>query len=113
MEQSERPWGRYEVLARGAGYQLKRIEVDPGKRFSLQKHLRRREHWLFVAGEGIATVGDATVAVRTGSYLEIELGQIHRLQNTGQVPLVLIEVQYGAYLGEDDIVRLHDDYNRV
>lgn len=113
METSERPWGRYEVLCRGEGYQVKRIEVHPGKRFSLQKHLKRAEKWLFVAGQGLAIVGEASVSVRTGMYLEISVGQVHRLQNTGADPLVLIEVQYGDYLGEDDIVRFEDDFGRA
>lgn len=113
METSERPWGRYEVLDRGEGYQVKRIEIGPGKRFSLQKHLKRSERWIFVAGEGVATLGEDTFTVRVGSYLEVALGQVHRIQNTGKTPLVLIEVQQGSYLGEDDIVRFQDDFGRA
>lgn len=113
MEAVQRPWGRYEQLFVGADYQVKRIEVRAGSRFSLQKHLRRAEKWIVVSGSGVATVGESLVPVARGSFVDIQLGQVHRMENTGTEPLVFIEVQFGAYLGEDDIVRLQDDFGRA
>ncbi len=112
MESDTRPWGRYEVLLKSEGCQVKRIVVDPGMRFSLQKHARRSERWIVVSGEGKATVGHAEVPVQRGSYVDVPLGAVHRMHNTGKSPLVFIEVQLGDYLGEDDIVRLEDDFSR-
>ena len=108
----ERPWGSYTVLHFEKGVQVKRIEVKPGLRFSLQKHLKRAEKWIVIAGSGTATVGDREIPVTQGSFVEIALGQVHRMHNTGTGPLVFIEVQFGEYLGEDDIVRLGDDFGR-
>ena len=108
-----KPWGNYRVLHREPNIQVKRIEVDPGLRFSLQKHLKRSEKWIVLAGRGSATVGNKIVAVEPGAVLEIACGQKHRLHNTGKVPLVLVEVQFGDYLEEDDIVRFEDDFGRV
>ena len=108
----ERPWGSYLVLHREKGIQVKRIEVKAGSRFSLQKHLKRSEKWMVTAGSGKATVGDKEFPVGAGSFVDIAVGQIHRMHNTGTVPLVFIEVQFGDYLGEDDIVRLGDDFGR-
>ena len=107
------PWGRWWVLARGVGFQVKRLEVRPGRRFSLQLHRHRSEHWVVVAGAGTATVGSRTFRVSSGRYLFIPRRARHRLRNTGRIPLVVIEVQQGVYLGEDDIVRLQDDYGRA
>ena len=95
-----------------AGSQTKRIEVNPGKRFSLQKHLKRAEKWIVMAGKGIATVGARRTEVGPGSFVEVPCGEIHRMHNTGTTPLVFIEVQFGDYLGEDDIVRIEDDFGR-
>jgi len=108
----ERPWGNYEVLQVDAGYQVKRIEVNPNSRFSLQKHLKRAEKWIIVSGIGKATVGTKEIDVKTGSVIQVAMGETHRMQNAGNAPLVFIEVQLGDYLGEDDIVRLEDDYKR-
>ena len=91
---------------------MKRIEVKPGLRFSLQKHLKRSEKWVVVAGSGVATVGKREVPVKQGTILEVPCGEIHRMKNAGKDPLVFIEVQFGDYLGEDDIVRLEDDFGR-
>ena len=112
-----RPWGHYQSLDQGAGHQVKRIVVIPGARLSLQKHAHRAEHWTVVAGVAEVTLGmerDALkqIIVRANETVHIPLGAIHRLANPGDVPLVLIEVQVGDYLGEDDIVRLEDDYGR-
>ncbi len=110
--ETHRPWGHYKILFREPGLQVKRIEVHPGLRFSLQKHLKRSERWIVVSGIGLATVGSKEVFVKKGSFLEIPIGKIHRLKNTGKIPLVFIEIQFGDYLGEDDIVRLEDDFGR-
>lgn len=109
----ERPWGRYEVLTSAPGSQVKRIEVFAGKRFSLQKHARRAEKWIFIAGRGIVTLGKKEISVAPGSFVEVPVGEVHRIHNPGAEPLVLIEVQFGDYLGEDDIVRLEDDFGRI
>lgn len=108
----ERPWGNYEVLLLEEGYQVKRIVVLPGHRLSLQKHARRTEIWTVVDGEGIVTVDSTETPVQRGSYTVIPKGSAHRIACTGGKPLVFVEVQLGDYLGEDDIVRLEDDYKR-
>ena len=109
----QRPWGHYEILHKEAAIQVKRIVVKPSLRFSLQKHLKRSERWVVISGSGVATLGEKQIPVKKGSFLEIPLGTVHRLHNTGSEPLVFIEVQFGDYLGEDDIVRLEDDFGRV
>jgi mannose-6-phosphate isomerase-like protein (cupin superfamily) len=108
----ERPWGNYRILHREPGMQVKRLEVKPGMRFSLQKHNHRSERWIVVAGAGTATLGKKDIAVSKGSFIEVPCGEPHRMANTGTDFLVLIEVQFGDYLGEDDIVRLEDDFGR-
>lgn len=108
-----RPWGNYKVLLQEPGFQVKRIEVSPGARLSLQKHLKRAERWTIAAGEGLATIGTDQVRVRAGSFVEVGEGQVHRIQNTGTIPLVVIEVQLGDELDENDIVRLEDDFGRA
>ncbi len=114
LKKDQRPWGNYRVLASGPGYQIKRIEVGPKLRFSLQKHLKRSETWVVLSGQGLATIGRKKIKVRRGSVIEVGLKQVHRMQNTqSRKPLVFIEVQLGRYLGEDDIVRLEDDFQRV
>ena len=112
MLQDERPWGKYEIPCEEAGTKTKRIEVYPGKRFSLQKHQRRAEKWIVMAGKGTATVGTREFSVGPGSFIDVPCGEIHRMHNTGDKPLVFIEVQFGDYLGEDDIVRFEDDFGR-
>ena len=107
-----RPWGKYEVLYVEAGFQIKRVEINPASRLSLQKHNRRDELWTIVSGEGIAIVGDSEIKVKKDSVVRVPTGAKHRIGNTGKVPLVFVEVQTGDYLGEDDIVRFEDDYNR-
>ncbi|MGD9920298.1 MAG: mannose-1-phosphate guanylyltransferase/mannose-6-phosphate isomerase [Variibacter sp.] len=108
-----RPWGNYEQLDTGNGYRVKRIVVSPGGTLSLQKHRHRSEHWVVVEGEAEATVGDDVRTLRPGQSIYVPLGAVHRLANRGTEPIVLIEVQTGDYLGEDDIVRLEDVYNRA
>ena len=113
VRKETRPWGGYQVLLRQPGVQVKRIEVKPGLRFSLQKHTRRAEKWIVISGKGTATVGRKSIAVVTGSFLDIPRGVIHRVLNKGTKPLIMIEVQFGRYLGEDDIVRFEDDFGRL
>ena len=107
-----RPWGTYTVLEESAGYKIKRIEVKPGCRLSLQKHFHRNEHWIVVSGTATVTVGDETRLVRPNESTYIKMGEIHRLENQGRIPVVLIEAQVGEYTGEDDIVRISDDFKR-
>ncbi len=109
---AHRPWGTYTVLEDTPGYKIKRIVVKPGKRLSLQKHFHRNEHWIVVSGTAIVTVGDQTKIVRPNESTYIKMGEVHRLANEGKIPVVLIEAQVGEYTGEDDIVRLEDDFKR-
>ncbi|MCS5420421.1 MULTISPECIES: mannose-1-phosphate guanylyltransferase/mannose-6-phosphate isomerase [Psychrilyobacter] len=109
---AHRPWGTYEVLVDTPGYKVKRIEVKPGKRLSLQKHFHRNEHWIVVSGTATVTVGDEVKLVRPNESTYIKMGQVHRLSNEGKIPVVMIEAQVGEYTGEDDIVRLEDDFAR-
>lgn len=107
-----RPWGSFTVLEDTPGYKIKRIEVKPGKRLSLQKHYHRNEHWVVVSGTATVTVGKDTKLVRPNESTYIKMGEIHRLANDGKIPVILIEAQVGEYTGEDDIVRIEDDYKR-
>ncbi|MFC3051718.1 mannose-1-phosphate guanylyltransferase/mannose-6-phosphate isomerase [Kordiimonas pumila] len=107
-----RPWGNYRTLAVGSRYQVKEIEVYPGKRLSLQKHHHRAEHWIIVEGSAVITRDAETHLLSENQSIYLPLGAVHRLANPGKIPLRLIEVQSGSYLGEDDIVRLEDDFNR-
>lgn len=108
----ERPWGQFEILAEGERHKVKRITVNPGHRLSYQYHHHRCEHWVIVAGAGIVTRNDEAIPVRANQCLLIPQEAKHRIENTGAEPLVFIEVQFGEYLGEDDIVRVADDYQR-
>lgn len=109
---AHRPWGTYTVLEDTPGYKIKRIVVNPGKRLSLQKHFHRSEHWVVVSGTATVTVGEKTITVRPNESTYIKMGEVHRLANDGKIPIVLIEAQVGEYTGEDDIVRIEDEYNR-
>ena len=109
---SYRPWGFYESLIQGDRFQVKRILVKPGEKLSLQKHFHRAEHWVVVAGSALVTRDGETMLVRENESVYLPLGCVHRLENPGRIPLTLIEVQSGSYLGEDDIVRLEDTYGR-
>ncbi len=113
MTPQTKPWGSYAVLLAGDGFQVKRIEVKPGLRLSLQTHAKRSEKWTVVEGAGEAVLGEKRLPVRGGSVVEVPVGVRHRMHNTGKIPLVFIEIQFGDYLGEDDIVRIEDDFNRV
>jgi mannose-6-phosphate isomerase len=112
IEAEERPWGVFEVLAEGEGYKVKRIRVKPRQRLSLQAHRHRDEHWVVVSGEALLTCGDQNLKRISNESAFIPAGTIHRIANPGDSDLVLIEVQYGPYLGEDDIRRFEDDYQR-
>jgi mannose-1-phosphate guanylyltransferase/mannose-6-phosphate isomerase len=107
-----RPWGYYESIDTGERFQVKRIVVAPGGVLSLQKHRHRAEHWIVVRGTAEVTIGDALKAVHENESIYIPIGSVHRMANQGRIPLELIEVQTGSYLGEDDIVRLEDIYKR-
>lgn len=117
MERDERPWGGYEVLHEGDGVKVKRIWVNPGKRLSLQRHKHRSEHWFIVSGFGGVITGDGSLIdsnAAPGFSFDIEPGMVHRAycNDTSTEPMVFIEVQRGAYLEEDDIERLEDDFGR-
>ena len=107
-----RPWGSYSILLDAQNYKIKKIVVKPRKRLSLQKHFHRSEHWVVVSGSAIVTLGEEEFFLKENESTYIQMGQIHRLENPGKIDLVIIEVQVGQYLGEDDIVRLEDDFNR-
>jgi mannose-1-phosphate guanylyltransferase / mannose-6-phosphate isomerase len=108
-----RPWGYYESIDAGDRFQVKRIVVLPGGVLSLQKHRHRAEHWVVVCGTAEVTVNETTRPVHENESIYIPIGSVHRLANQGRIPLELIEVQTGSYLGEDDIVRLEDVYRRT
>lgn len=109
---AHRPWGTYTILEDTPGYKIKRIVVKPGKRLSLQKHFHRNEHWIVVSGTATVTVGAETRLIRPNESTYIKMGEVHRLANEGKIPVVLIEAQVGEYTGEDDIVRIDDDFKR-
>jgi len=107
-----RPWGSYEGIDAETRFQVKRITVNPGASLSLQKHYHRSEHWIVVKGTAQVTKGDETFIITENQSTYIPLGIKHRLENPGKLPLEIIEVQSGSYLGEDDIVRYEDAYGR-
>lgn len=108
-----RPWGKYTTLAEGDGYKVKRIVINPGQSISLQIHYHRSEHWTVISGTGKLTLNEKEIIFRENESTYIPIGAAHRLENPGKMPLAIIEVQNGKYLGEDDIVRLEDAYGRV
>lgn len=107
-----RPWGHYENLLEWDDHKIKELVVNPGERLSLQKHQRRTEHWTVVSGEALVTVGENEILLKLGQSVDIPRGSVHRIMNPGYIPLVIVEVQMGDYFGEDDIIRLEDDYDR-
>lgn len=109
---SERPWGAYKVLHGAEGYQVKEIVVRPGKRLSYQRHTRRAEHWFIVRGAGEVVLDGTPRGIGAGDSVDVAVGGLHRISNTGTEPLVFIEVQTGSYFGEDDIERVEDDFGR-
>ncbi len=108
-----RPWGAYDSIDNGARYQVKRISVTPGQKLSVQMHHHRAEHWIIVSGTALVTINQQSTLLTENQSIYIPIGAIHSLENPGKIPLEMIEVQSGAYLGEDDIVRFSDIYGRV
>lgn len=109
----QRPWGSFTVLDEGEGFKVKRIEVLPKKRLSYQKHARRAEHWFIVRGTAKVTIDGKVIFFRENQAVDIPVGTAHRVENPNGELLIFIEVQKGDYLGEDDIVRLEDDFGRT
>ena len=107
-----RPWGSYQSVDNGDRHQVKRIIVKPGSRLSLQKHHHRAEHWIVVRGAARVTINETSRPCTRTNSVYIPMGAVHRLENPGKIMLELIEVQTGSYLGEDDIIRIEDDYRR-
>ena len=113
-EYDERPWGNYTVLSDDApDHKVKRLVVHPGKRLSYQRHAKRAEHWFIVSGNARVTLDGAVIDLQPGEAIDIPQGSAHRIANEGSSDLVFVEVQHGTYFGEDDIVRLEDDFGRV
>ena len=112
IESEERPWGRFFVIHDEPQYKIKRIEVEPGGRLSYQYHHKRSEAWTIVTGNGIITLDGVAKEYSKGQTVTIQQGVKHRIENKGKEKIVFIEVQTGTYFGEDDIVRIKDDYNR-
>jgi mannose-6-phosphate isomerase len=113
IEHEDKPWGSFSTLEEGPGYKVKRLVIQPGHRLSLQKHRQRAEPWVVVAGAATVWNGAEVLTLRCRQCTVIPRQAWHRIENRGRVPTVVIEVQHGAYLGEDDIVRKQDDYGRV
>ena len=113
FRRDHRPWGWFETLVLADRFQVKRIVVHPGASLSLQSHVHRSEHWIVVSGTARVTVDDHVTLVTENQSIYVPLGAVHRMENPGKVPMVLIEVQTGVYLGEDDIIRYEDRYART
>lgn len=111
-DSEQRPWGRWDVIDVGTGYKVKRIRVEPGRRLSYQLHESRSEHWVVIVGTATCTIDGEVTEAEPGQSVDVPVGAKHRLANDGASPLVIIEVQRGDYTGEDDIVRIEDDYGR-
>lgn len=112
IEKIERPWGMFYVIHDEANYKLKRIEVNPGQRLSYQYHEKRSESWTMIEGVGTLTLEGKNIDLIAGENIKIPIKAKHRITNNGLQKLVFIEVQTGSYFGEDDIIRIEDDYNR-
>lgn len=112
LEIGERPWGKYFVLEDEAHYKLKRIVVNPGQKLSYQYHHKRQEQWTIIKGEATIILDDKEIKLSYGESIYIPLGAKHRIMNLSDSPVIFIEVQTGTYFGEDDIVRLDDEYDR-
>jgi mannose-6-phosphate isomerase len=108
-----RPWGGFVTMEEGRGYKVKRLFIRPGRRLSLQRHRFRAEHWVVVAGSPRVIISGRSRRLRPRVAVDVPRGAWHRIENPGRLPVVLIEVQHGPYLGEDDIIRRQDDYGRV
>ncbi len=113
IEFEQRPWGSFSTLEEGPGYKVKRLVVQPGQRISLQKHRHRAEHWVVVAGKATIVRGSQRLTLGKKQCVVIPRQDWHRIETHGRLPVVIVEVQHGAYLGEDDIIRKQDDYGRM
>lgn len=113
MDKDYRPWGYYEVISSETDHKVKRIVVYPGKRLSLQRHRLRAEHWYIVRGEATVSLDGQSLHLKAGRSVDIPCGALHRIMNPGDENMAFIEIQTGAYFGEDDIERLADDYGRI
>jgi mannose-6-phosphate isomerase-like protein (cupin superfamily) len=113
MYSETRPWGTFYILDEGTGFKVKRIAVNPGGRLSLQSHKHRAEHWTVVTGVATVTVGEKVQDLSRSQHIDIPKGDKHRLENNTDGMVEIIEVQFGDYLGEDDIIRYDDVYNRT
>jgi len=113
QRENHRPWGHYEDLVEREDHKVKELFVNPGERLSLQKHRCRTEHWTLVSGEALVTVDSNEILLKPGQSVDVPRGAAHRIENPGEIPTVLVEVQMGDYFGEDDIIRLEDDYERA
>ena len=113
QRENYRPWGHYQNLLEHENHKIKELIVNPGERLSLQKHRRRAEHWTVVSGEALVTIGNKEILLKTGQSVDIPKGEVHRIFNPGGSQLDIVEVQMGDYFGEDDIIRLQDDYDRA
>lgn len=113
LQAQDTPWGRWEVLLDEPTYKVKRIIVHSGKRLSYQTHAKRQEHWMIVEGTAKVTLNGEDITVPSGNTVDIAVGAAHRIENVSKETLVFIEIQTGSYFGEDDIVRLQDDYGRT
>jgi mannose-6-phosphate isomerase-like protein (cupin superfamily) len=111
-ERDERPWGSWQILDEGPGFKVKRLVVTPRQRLSYQTHAQRSEHWIVACGTATCVLDGENIEVKAGGFMDIPVGTPHRIANLHDEELVIIEVQRGSYLGEDDIVRLEDDYGR-
>ena len=111
LDHDKRPWGEFQVIDSGDGFQVKRITVLPGKRLSLQSHKFRKEHWIVSCGEAEVEIDNKISKLTIAESIDIPLGAIHRLSNKSKSKLIIIEIQFGSYLGEDDIIRYEDDFN--
>ena len=106
------PWGKWEVLLDEDTYKVKKITVNHGHRLSYQKHIKRKEHWFLVRGQATVTLDGLQVPLKAGEHIDIGYEVAHRIANQGTEPMIFIEIQQGSYFGEDDIIRLEDDYGR-
>jgi len=112
QQTEQRPWGSFTVLMDADNFKAKRLDVLPGKRLSLQSHLHRSEHWIIVTGQANITVGDEIASYTPGQHIFVPQQSRHRIENTGDTLLTIIEIQLGEYFGEDDIIRYEDDFER-
>ena len=111
-DESQRPWGRYEILSESESHKVKTIWVNPGKRLSYQRHEKRAEHWFIVQGQAKITLNGDSFEMTVGDSIDVEIGDLHRIENIGSNDVIFIEVQTGTYFGEDDIERIEDDFGR-